>query len=69
MRDPRPVFWLVAVQALLLLTLAGWWLNLTPPERLAHLGTIMRDEQVMTAPPDGLSTQVVWLTTHRRDRL
>ncbi len=69
MRDPRPVFWLVAVQALLLLTLAGWWLNLTPPERLAHLGAIMRDEQVMTAPPDGLSTQVVWLTTHRRDRL
>jgi hypothetical protein len=66
MRDPRPVFWLVAVQALLLLALAGWWFNLTLPERLAHLRAVMRDEHVLTTPPDGLWAQAVWLTTHRR---
>jgi hypothetical protein len=69
MRDPRPVFWLVAVQALLLLALAGWWLNLTRPERLAHLGAVMRDEHVPTVPPVGLWAQAVWLTTHRLMRL
>jgi hypothetical protein len=69
MRDPRPVFWLVAVQALLLLALAGWWFNLTRTERLAHLRAVMRDEHVLTTPPDGLWAQGVWLTTHRRGRL
>jgi hypothetical protein len=69
MRDPRPVFWLVAVQALLLLALAGWWFNLTLPERLAHLRAVMRDEHVLTTPPDGLWAQAVWLTTHRLMRL
>jgi len=67
--DPRPVFWLVAVQALLVLALAAWWLNLTPPERLAHFGAVMRDEDVLTVPPTGLWAQVVWLTTHRLARL
>jgi hypothetical protein len=69
MRDPRPVFWLVAVHALLLLTLAGWWVNLTPPERLAHLGAVRRDEHVSTVPPAGLWAQAVWLTTHRLAQL
>jgi hypothetical protein len=69
MRDPRPVFWLVAVQALLLLTLTGWWLNLTPPARLAHLGAVMRDEHVSTVPPTRLWAQAAWLSTHRQARL
>jgi len=69
MRDPRPVFWLVTVQALLLLTLIGWWLNLTPTERLAHLGAVMVGEQVRTVPPEGIGQQVAWLYTHRLGHL
>ena len=34
MRDPRPVCWLLVLQALALLALLGWWCSLTPAARL-----------------------------------
>ena len=69
MRDPRPVFCFLILQMLFLLTLVGWWCNLTPPERLAHLGAVMSDEHIPTVPPAGLWAQAVWLYTHRLARL
>ena len=38
MRDPRPVFWLLVVQALALLALLGWWCSLTPRHGSASSG-------------------------------
>src|SRR2546426_5178184 len=69
MRDPRPVFCLLILQMLFLLTLVGWWCNLTPLERLAHLGAVMSDEHIPTVPPAGLWAQAMWLYTHRLARL
>ena len=69
MRDPRPLFWLLVVQALAVLALLGWWCSLTPAGRLGLLGSIMVEEHVPTVPPEGLVAQVTWLSTHRRHRL
>ncbi len=65
MRDPKPVFWLLVVQVLLLLALGGWWCGLSPADRLMHLGIVMAQEHVPTVPPDGLVAQVEWLYIHR----
>ena len=69
MRDPRPLFWLLVVQALAVLALLGGWCSLTPAGRLGLLGSIMVEEHVPTVPPEGLVAQVTWLLTHRRHRL
>jgi hypothetical protein len=69
MRDPRPVFWLLVVQVLALLVLAGWWCEHTPAERLMRLGAVMVREQVATVPPEGFVAQVEWLYCHRLQHL
>src|SRR6266568_6030803 len=69
MRDPRPVFWLLVVQVLVLLALTGWWCERTPAERLMHLGAVMVREQVAPVPPEGFVAQVEWLYIHRLDHL
>ena len=69
MRDPRPVFWLLVLQALALLALLGWWCSLTPAARLRQLGAVMVREQVSTVPPAGFVAQATWLYTHRLQRL
>ena len=69
MRDPRPVCWLLVVQALALLALLGWWCSLTPAARLRRLGAVMVREQVPTVPPEGFVAQAAWLYAHRLQRL
>jgi hypothetical protein len=69
MNDPRPTTGLLIAQLLALLGLVGWWCGLTAPERLLHLHRVHVAEQVTTAPPEGIWAAVVWLTTHRLDRL
>jgi len=69
MRDPRPVCWLLVLQALALLALVGWWCSLTPAARLRQLGAVMVREQVSTVPPEELVAQAQWLYTHRLQRL
>ena len=69
MRDPRPVFWLLVVEGLLLLTLLGWWGGRAPGERLRHLAAVMLREHVPTVPPAGVLAQATWIYAHRRARL
>jgi hypothetical protein len=69
MRDPRPVYWLLVMQALALLALVGWWGSRTPADRLRQLGAVMGREQIPTAPPAGFVAQVAWLYAHRLQRL
>jgi len=69
MRDPRPVFWLLVVQVLLLLALVGWWCGCSPGERMGALGAIMVEEHVPTVSPEGFVAQAAWLYAHRLRRL
>jgi hypothetical protein len=65
MRDPRPLFGLLVVQALAVFALVGWWCSLTPAGRLERLGAIMVEEHVPTGPPEELVAQAAWLYAHR----
>lgn len=67
--DARPVHWLLVVQYVALLVLAGWWLFQDDTTRRLLLTAIFLDEQAFASPPDDLWAQPGWLLAHRWARL